>query len=233
MRAAMPEVATPPVRTRRRWTSASLRALRTATCPRLAAPDRDVAAAGDRVADARRGARRPRGRRPSPWRCRRGRAARPGARTTRPSASTLSPARLPAGRARRPPRRRGGERRVDVGAAARVPRVLVAVALELAEQGGVDEPAAALGRPARRRDRAPQQRRGGHGGAGVVVERVQLAAGAEARERGLDRLDARVDAVGEPVERGAVERGGLQPHHRLAAHRGEREIDAGHGGRVG
>ena len=117
----MPEVATPPERTRRRWISASLRALRDRDVPRLAAPDGDVAAARDRVADARgeRGGGQVGG---HPL----GDAAGVQPHAGRPRDAALGVERhaslaVPAGRARRPPRRRGGERRLDVGAADRVP----------------------------------------------------------------------------------------------------------------
>jgi hypothetical protein len=134
----------------------------------------------------------------------------------------------PGGRARRPARRGGGERLVDVDAAGGLPRRLVAVALELAEERRVHQAVAALGRPQRRGDRLAEEAGDGHGGAGVGVERVELALRPEARQRGLDRVDPRANALREALERGRVERAGLKAHPRLAAHGGEREVRAVH-----
>ena len=108
-------------RTRRRWISAPLRVAADRDVPRLAAPDGDVAAARDRVADAR-GERRggqvgghalgdAAGVQPH--------AGRP--RDTALGVEGHASLAVPAGRARRPPRRGGGERRLDVRAADRVP----------------------------------------------------------------------------------------------------------------
>ena len=153
----------------------------------------------------------------------------PGARTTRssPSRRRRSRTRQTAGAAGR----RGGAEASATSTSARVGRLPVpgvAGQLELAEQRGVDEPVAVVGRPQGGRDRAPQQGGGGDRRARVAVEPAQLAVGVEAREGGLDRLDLRVDAVGERRELGLVEQHRLEPHPRLAAHRGEGQVDLGH-----
>ena len=99
-----------------------------------------------------------------------------------------APARVGIG-TRRPPRRRRGQRLGQRRAGEPGARVAVAGALDLADQGRVDEAVAALGGRDAGGDGAAQQRRGGHPLAPVGVQRAELAVRLEARERRVELGD--------------------------------------------
>ena len=148
-RSWIPEVATPPLRTRSRWTSAPVAAPVTATS-HSPPPSGEVAADRDRVAHARAGPAPRRRRRRGPCRARPSPAARPAAAPrARRRAPRSARSRAPAAAAR--DARRGGGQRVgqrrgrQPGARGRV-----AGGLDLAGQRRVDQPAARLARPQRR-----------------------------------------------------------------------------------
>ena len=194
--------------------------------------------AGDRVGDQhlvrrraragrRRGRRRtgraaraarPRGRRPGPWRCRRGRGGRrAAARRCRPRRRRGRAASRPRGEGAAGARLGGGgERLVQVGARMADERAGVAGAHHGAEQRRVGEPAGGGRAGDRRADGVAQRPRGGHGLARVGVERAQLAVRVEAREPRLEVLDQAAGLVERRA--GAAE----QPDGR--AHGGEREL---------
>ena len=131
-------------------------------------------------------------------------------------------------RARRPPRRRVGERLGQRHARDPGPGGDVAGGLDLADQGRVDETAAALGGDDARRDRAPQQLRGGHALAPIGVQPAELALGLEAGERRVEVDDEASRLLGR-VRGRRHPRPGLadqQPH--VAAHRVEGEVVFAH-----
>src|SRR4051794_36816642 len=201
----MPEVATPPPRTRRAWTGLPVRALVTATShgdagdapPTARSPPQEIAnripgqqrdrgeVRGEALADAAR------------VQAHAGRADDPAVLVD--SHAGVRPRGSGPGRAPRRSRRerlvqpRG--RRADAGGD-------VALALERRDERRVDEAAAARAGAADGKGEVPQEGRRGHRPPGVGVEPAERAVGPEAGERRLDVLEDRADRGGVAFELG-------------------------------
>ena len=123
-------------------------------------------------------------------------------------------------RAGGPARRCRGEGLGEAGRRHPGQRGPVAGAAQRRQHGRVDEAVRSTRRPQAGGDRGPQQRRGGHGGAPIAVERAQLAVLAEARQ-------ARVEG-GKPPAR-VVEAGAVGPQEPdVGAHAAEGQLVLGH-----
>ena len=121
-------------------------------------------------------------------------------------------------RPRRPHRVRRGRPARLAGAAH---RAVVAGRLERVEQAGVDEAAAAVGRPERGFDGVAQLARGRHDPARVRVQRAELGPGLEARRAGLERAQLGACAGEQPARSGGGDHD-AEP----APERAERLVDA-------